>query len=91
MNVTLYKKPNGAKEVVDVKNVYPEDEAWFVEHKVKLSMEDIGGMFACYADVGIEDEGEPVEAIELSRGRSAEDTFHALRLQAEDLMKSEAA
>lgn len=92
MKVTFYKKPNGAKEVIDVANVDQADEAWFVEHKAKLSMEDIGGMFACYADVGTtDDEGEPMEAIELSRGRTCRDTFHALRVQAEELLKSGSA
>ena len=71
MKVTLYKKPNGRTEVVDVKNVYPEDEAWFAEHNAKLSMEDIGGEFVCYADVGFEEDGEPMEAIVLSRSRSS--------------------
>ena len=88
MKVTLYKKPNGRTEVIDVKNVYPEDEAWFVEHNAKLSMEDIGGMFACYADVGVFDEGEPCEAIVVSSGRTAEDTFHDLRVQAEEILRT---
>lgn len=87
MKVTFYKKPNGAREVIDVTNVDHADESWFAEHNAKLSMEDIGGMHACYADVGVkDDEGEPDEAIELSRGRTCRETFHALRLQAEQLI-----
>lgn len=92
MKVTLYKPPHGRTEEVDVTSVHAEDAAWFEAHKAKLSMEDIGGMFAVYADVGLRDEeDEPVEAIELSRHRSAEDTFKALRTQCEELLKEQAA
>jgi hypothetical protein len=51
--------------------------------KPSLSAEETGGTFVCYADVGLEDEdGEPMEAIELARWRSC-DTLHALRAQCE--------
>lgn len=92
MKVTLYKKPNGRTEVVDVKNVYPEDEAWFAEHNAKLSMEETGGTFVVYADLGLEDDdGEPIEAIELANGRSCEDTLQALRIQCEEMLKTSAS
>lgn len=82
--VTLYKRPNGATEIVHVTKVRDEDVKWFLENDAKLSMEDIGGDFAVYADVGESDpDGEPIEAIEIAGGRSCEDTFSALRKQAE--------
>ena len=92
MNVTLYKPPHGRKEVIDVRNVYPDDEAWFAEHKAAISMEEIGGMFAIYAHVGgFDEDGEPVEAIEISRHRSCEDTLASLRQQCEELLKEHSA
>lgn len=92
MKVTLYKKPNGAKEVVNVTKVYPTDAAWFEVHGASVSMEETGGTFVVYADVGLEDDdGEPMEAIELANGRSCEDTFQALRIQCEEMLKDYAS
>lgn len=84
MKVTLYKQPDGRTQELEIKNVRPEDEAWFKEHGVQLSMEDVGAPgapeFAIYAAVG---EGEGSELLELSKGRSCEDTLTELRKQAE--------
>lgn len=92
MKVTLYKKPNGAKEILDVTKVYLSDAAWFEEHNAALSMEETGGTFVVYADVGLEDDdGEPMEAIELANGRSCEDTMQALRIQCEEMLKASAS
>ena len=49
IDVTLYKR---ATEIVHVTKVRDEDVKWFLENNAKLSMEDIGGDFAVYADVG---------------------------------------
>lgn len=85
MIVTLYKRPNGRTQEIDIKNVLPDDEAYFTRHKTSISMEDVGGEFAIYADTGREDEdGEPIEVIEFSQGRSCEETLSALRKQCED-------
>lgn len=92
MKVTFYKQPHGRTEVIDVKHINREDAEWFEKHGAAISMEDIGGMFAIYADIGITDpEGEPNEAIELSHGRSCEETMAALRIQCEEMLKREAA
>lgn len=92
MNVTFYKSPHGRTETIDMRNVYPEDETWFAENHARISMEDLGGTFVIYADVGVVDEdGEPDEAIELSAGRSCEETLKALRSQCEAMLKKEAA
>lgn len=89
MIVTLYIPPNGRTREIDVREVDADDEAWFAEHKVKLSMEEAGGTFVCYADVGKRDEdGEPDEAIEISGTRSCRETLHALRLQCESLLST---
>ena len=80
MIVTLYKQPHGRSEEIDISNVLPEDEAYFKRNKVRISMEEVGGQFAVYADDGTEaDDGEPDELIELSQGRSCKETLSALR------------
>ena len=85
MIVTLYKQPDGRTQEIDIKNVRPDDEAYFSRHDIDISMEDVGGMFAVYADIGQTDEdGEPVELIELSQGRSCEETLNALRKLCEE-------
>ena len=87
MNVTVYKRPDGRSEVIDCRNVYPDDAKWFDDNQVAVSMEDIGDMIAVYADVGKEVDGEPDELIELSQGRTCEETLHALRKQCEEAIK----
>ena len=87
IDVTLYKRPNGATEIIHVTKVRDEDVKWFLENNAKLSMEDLGGDFVVYADVGVTTEdGDPDEAIEVAMGRSCEDTFAALRKQAEEMV-----
>ncbi len=84
MEVTIYKQPHGRTEKVDIKNVRPEDADYFERHSIRISMEDAGGQFVVYADDGTKDEDEePDELIELSQGRSCEDTLSALRAQCE--------
>lgn len=88
MIVTLYKQPDGRTREIDIKNVLPDDEAFFTRHEIDISMEDVGGMFALYADIGqTDDDGEPVELIELSQGRSCEETLSALRKLCEEELK----
>ena len=84
MNVTLYKRPDGRSEVIDVRNVLPEDEQWFADHNVKISMEDIGDTIVVYADTGKVVDGEPDEFIEIANGRTCEETLSALRKQCEE-------
>lgn len=87
MNVTFYKAPNGTAVPLIITNVYPDDAAWFQSVGAKVSMEETGGQFVCYADVGVADEdGEPDEAIEIAAGRTCEETLKALRIQAQALL-----
>lgn len=89
MKVLLYIPPNGQTREIEVHEIDAEDEAWFIERKALLSMEEIGGTFACYADVGLRTEdGELDEAIEISGTRSCRETLHALRLQCESLLST---
>jgi len=87
MKVTFYKAPNGVQEVIDITKVYPEDEKFFIENGVVVSMEELGGDFVVYADTGIENEdGDPEEFIEIAQGRSCEDVLKALRVISEEYL-----
>lgn len=83
LEVTLFQKPDGRQKPLFVRDIYPEDAAWFIENKADISMEEIRGDIVLYADIGLELCGEPDEVIEISQGRSCEDTFAALRKQCE--------
>lgn len=84
MEVTIYSQPHGRTQVVDIPNVLPDDAAYFQRNNISISMEEVGGTFAIYADYGKRtDDGEPDELIEISSGRSCEETLHALRLECE--------
>ena len=86
LQVTMFVRPNGRKAVKTITKILPEDAAWFHEHNANVSMEDLGYETVIYAEIGLEIDGEPAEAIELSRGRSCEETFSALRKQCESML-----
>lgn len=87
MEVIFYKAPNGSKEVVEISNVYAEDEKFFNENGIIISMEEVGGQFVVYADTGMEDEdGEPVEFLEIAKGRKCKDVLKSLRILCEDYL-----
>lgn len=87
MKVTFYKAPNGVQEVIDITKVYPEDEKFFIENGVVVSMEELAGDFVVYANTGIENEdGDPEEFIEIAQGRSCEDVLKALRVSCEEFL-----
>jgi hypothetical protein len=83
MDVTVYKRPDGRTEVVTITKVHADDAKWFKDNRVAVSMEDIGGDYAIYADTGKELDGEPDEFIEIANGRSCEETLKSLRKQCE--------
>lgn len=89
---TIYHRPNGRAETIEIWHIDDADAAWFRANNVKLSMEEDGaGGVIAYADVGLRDEdGEPNEAIEISRGRPCEETLAALRGQCEAILKGRA-
>lgn len=87
MQVDLYTK--GRVTEIDVTNIYPEDETFFRENKVRISMEDLQGNVIVYADYGATTpDGEPYEAIAISGGRTCEDTLQDLRTQVQNLLKT---
>ncbi|MGL5002664.1 MAG: hypothetical protein ACRDAM_06955 [Casimicrobium sp.] len=87
--VTLFTPPHGNKQSIEVTNVRAEDEQFFKTRGINLSMETLGnGEIAVYADTGArinnDPNEDPDELIELSMGRSCEDTFAALRKSCEE-------
>ena len=85
---TMFFKPDGRSELGNIANIYDEDVQWMTEHNAKLSMEELTtGQFACYLDVGLKDEdNEPLEAIEISFGRTCEETLKSLCEQAREML-----
>ncbi len=84
ITATVFLRPNGRQEVIELTNVYPEDEAWFKENNIGISMEEdsVGGQVV-YGDYGVVEDGEPVEMIVFSKGRSCQDTLKELRQRIE--------
>lgn len=84
MLVTFYKRPYGQIIVVKIKNVHPEDEKYFKDNGISISMEETGqsGIFIVYAELpDLDEDGEQVELIEISSGRTCEETLKALALE----------
>lgn len=58
---TLYQRPDGRKTEHEMVNITPEDEAWYRENNIIVSMEEIGPeVIVIYAQYD-ETEGEPDE------------------------------
>lgn len=80
MYITVYIPPNGKEQEVPLQKIYSEDEKYFQGNNIKLSIETLRtGDFALYAEVGKDEEGEPIEFIELDCGRECEDVLKSLR------------
>jgi c-di-GMP-binding flagellar brake protein YcgR len=84
LTVTCFIPPNGHQNVVEIPNVYPDDEAFFKKYGIKVSMEDLSlGGVAVYADTGKVTDREPDELMVISGQRSCHDTLKALRQECE--------
>ena len=81
MLVTIYKRPHGRTEVIDIANVLPEDAEYFEKNIIKVSMEDIGVGFALYANIGrLNEDDEPDEVIHITTpGQTCEEAMARLR------------
>lgn len=85
MKATAYFPPNGRSGLIDIVNVRPEDEAYFTERGIEISLEQLNGEMVVYADLGEPNEdGDPEELIEFSHGRNCQDTLSALRRLCEE-------
>lgn len=65
LSATLYTLPNGTKTSIVVKNIEPEDAAFFNDNGFHVSMETLrNGKFVLYSTTGVEyEDGEEIEEI----------------------------
>lgn len=63
LSATLYTLPNRTKTTVVVKNIEPEDAAFFNDNGFKVSMETLGsGKIVLYSTTGVYyEDGEEIE------------------------------
>lgn len=91
MLVTLYKRPHGATESIDMQNILPDDVTWFEENNVEVSLEEIGMDTIVYADCGfkVDDDPyeDPAEVTIFVGSKSCEETMTALRLLCKEEIK----
>lgn len=77
ITATYFRRPNGRREEIIVKNVRPEAAQYLADHDIKVSMEDdtITGGFVVYLDDGtmLDDDETPDEIIIISGAKSCED------------------
>jgi len=74
MKVTLYA--NKTKRQIEITNVSPDDEKFFADNNVSISMEDLNGNMIVYGDYGGKEEAK---AISFNGSKSCEDTMSELR------------
>lgn len=80
MKATLYKQPFGRTQEIDISEIDDSDAEWLEANGVKISLEEIGGVFVVYGDIGHKTEdGEPDEIVEISQGRTCRQVMAALR------------
>lgn len=61
--MTIYQRPHGHKVQAELRNINPEDEAYFREHDIIIGMEEIAtDQIVVYAQYG-ETDGDPDEII----------------------------
>lgn len=83
----IYTRPFGNRTDTEINAIDEDDERYFKEKGVKLSMESDGrDNYILYADIGktLED-GTPVEIIHITKaGETCNQAMHALRLMVEE-------
>lgn len=82
MKVTLFTRPNGKRSVIEMTRIYEEDEKFFIENDINISLEE--GMspdeFIIYADFGVlTEDGEPDELIYISKNEECSISMRKLR------------
>ena len=81
LQATFYHRPHGEKTIGIIRDIKQEDAKWFIDHKVKVSMESgVNGNHIIYADIGetLED-GTPVDIIVMSDGRDCNTVMTEVR------------
>lgn len=86
INCLIYTRPFGNRTNTEINNIDEDDERYFKEKGVKLSMESDGrGNYILYADIDktLED-GTPAEIIHITKaGETCNKAMHALRVLVE--------
>lgn len=77
ISVDLYCPPNGEIRRLDIPNVYPETEKFFIENNIIISMEELRGEFIVYGYKSGTDP-EETEQIVFANGRDCQDTLQEL-------------
>lgn len=78
MEVTFFRKPNGEKSIIDMRNIAPDDEKYLNDNFIKVSMEEgIDGNPILYFDAGrfLDDNETPDEIIIFAHSRSCEEVM----------------
>jgi len=70
-----FKRPDGRKEEVTIRNIYPEDADYINKNNIKVSLEDLGTDYCVWFDDGKIIEDEPDEIIVLSQGKNCQETI----------------
>jgi hypothetical protein len=88
IEATLFVPPNARREQTVITKINPEDSQWFKDNGAKIALEEIStGDVVVYADTGMRtEEGDEVEAIEVSGSRTCPETMAALRKQCEQML-----
>lgn len=83
MEFTYYQRPNGKSSILNMTEINSEDEEWFVERNIKISIEELTeNNFAVYADSGnLTEDDEPEEIVVMSFGRDCRAVMHNLRIE----------
>lgn len=90
MKATLYKPPFGRTEEIDLTEVSTADAEWLEANGVKISLEEIGGQFVVYGDIGHKtDDGEPDEVLVISQGRPCRECMADLRQECQKRKEAE--
>ena len=87
INATLYTLPNGVKSEILIGEINDEDTAWFTEHNVKLSLEELRtGVKVLYANTGDEEN----EVLVMSATKGCREMMAELRVLAEQQVNGKA-
>lgn len=80
IEVTYHALPDGRQTVIPVTEINDEDAAWFTEHNVKLSLEELRtGVKVLYANTGDEEN----EVMVISPTKGCREMMAELRVLAE--------
>ena len=87
---TVYKRPNGRREEITVRNIYHDDAQWFGLNGVVLGLEDCGSFYAIYLehdDYFAEDGESPgTYTYVVKRNESCQDALHKARMEFQILL-----